>query len=135
MTTPFDPAVRLRRHELDQVGAQIAALQAALAQNRREQQRAADRLEAELRIAAELPHLDTAAFAAAQRQRLGALQREQKEIEGEIHALRQALLDAFRALKPIETAAENHAQARREARQSAETAQLDELGAHPARRG
>lgn len=129
MSTPFDAAVRLRRHELECVAAEIAAMTDALSRNACEQMKIADQLEAELRLAAELAHLDTATFAAAQRRRLGALECEQREIESHIESLKEGLGAAFRALKPLESAADAHKSRAAGAAAKAEIAELDEIGA------
>ncbi|MGB3721864.1 MAG: hypothetical protein WA979_03465 [Pacificimonas sp.] len=102
----LETAARIERREMDDLRGQIAALEQRMEINAQEQTRAADRLEVELRVASELPHLDTAAFAAAQRQRLGALEHQRGELEAAVDALRDKMLDSFAAVTPLEKAIE-----------------------------
>ncbi len=101
-TAGLEAAARVQRRDMDRVRGEISELERLLTVNAEEQARAADRLEVELRVASEMPHLDTAAFAAAQRQRLGSLEHQRTELEARVDVLRGKLLDSFTALKPLE---------------------------------
>ena len=73
----------------------VADAERRLGVNERESTRAADRLEVELRMASELPGLDVAAFAGAQRQRIGALAHERARIVEELRIMRARMKEAF----------------------------------------
>ncbi|MBV7257666.1 hypothetical protein KCG44_12810 [Pacificimonas sp. WHA3] len=80
---------------IDDIHDRISVLQRNLAINAADFDRSADRLEVELRLAAELPSVDTAAFAAAQRQRLGALQHARAGMIAELAELKRRMGGTF----------------------------------------
>ena len=81
------------------IASAIADAERRLGINERESTRAAERLEVELRMASELPGLDIAAFADAQRQRLGALAHERTRIVEELRERRARMKDAFAGIE------------------------------------
>ena len=122
-------AARAGRYHLDRLKVEIGGLEQRLAHLAREAEQAAARLEAELRVAAECPDLDTGAFVAAQRQRLEALASERTAAERELAALKEDLAEAFLANKPVEQAAAAAAGRAEAAAERRRQQTLDELGA------
>ncbi|MEO0500463.1 MAG: flagellar FliJ family protein [Pseudomonadota bacterium] len=118
---------RLNGHAMDELKREIGAIERRLSVNEQECARAADRLEVELRVASELPHLDTAAFSAAQRQRIGALGHERKRLTAELETLRERLSGVFVDARPVELALERHEAAQSASAAKTAQANLDEV--------
>ncbi|MBL8647810.1 hypothetical protein [Sphingosinicella xenopeptidilytica] len=123
MKTPYDDDRKLRRKELDDIRHALVSAETQLsvfagaivdadATLRREREaRAAD------------PPFDVSSDAAVRRSEMIRLARELMRLEDEIERLRAALLVKFEALRPIETASEDYAAAKRaEAARKAMTA-------------
>ena len=111
--TPYDDDRKLRRKELDDIRHALVSAETQLsvfagaivdadATLRREREaRAAD------------PPFDVSPDAAVRRSEMIRLARELMRLEDEIERLRAALLVKFEALRPIETASEDYAAAKR----------------------
>lgn len=129
MKTPYDTALRLRRRELDEVGAAIRDHTGAIDEvNRmREQVRSAMAQEAEL--AAAEGTMCSQAWLRRMRGKGAELGAAEARLEVQLGELRDTARDAYGMLRGIETAAEDYRSEAARVQANAEQAIIDDLGA------
>lgn len=127
MTTPYDPAIRIKRRQVDDIARQIGDALARVASLDEGVEQLAGDARREAMCGAEAPMVSSHHYAARLRTRRAGLMEERAFTQARLASLRAEAASAIASLQAIETAAERHRAEHKRRRDNAVQAQLDDM--------